>query len=158
MCVISENQKLLWKNKAMKGGEWSDCCLSGKLWRDGTKAATLMNLCFLLCGFYNTLGVHCFHDRKLFPESTATNQPVLQLRKSVYIRKTVWGCVGWVRSVFWEIRGKVSLSQCLPLFCLLESPRLWLEDKVCWVVCLYWWKNSHPQTDPRLPLGGTAYL
>lgn len=129
-----------------KACEQSDCCFCGKL-EDDNKGATLEFLFPLYAALLTR-----WHWKTV--SRVQCNKPVrLLLRKNMYTWKTVWGRGSWVKSVFWEIRGKVSLSQRLPLFCLLERPCLWLEDKACWVLCLYWWKNSHPQTDPHSTLG-----
>lgn len=104
-------------------------------------------------GIYVSLHVAFQHSPPLFsfpikkqkPKKKTTQNSVhcplkptwLSLRKIICTCKTAGVCE-WrkkrKRCVFWEIGEKVSMSQCPPLFCLLESPYLWLEDKACWAV------------------------
>lgn len=74
-------------------------------------------------------------NTKQRPLSTETDMAVIA-QDHLYLQNSVgvWVEKKRKRCVFWEIGEKVSMSQCPPLFCLLESPCLWLEDKACWAV------------------------
>lgn len=111
--------------------------------RDNTEAATL-GFMFPSMQPFSTPPTHFLHDRKQRPTSTATKQRGCHCTRACILAQQR-GCVSWVRSVFWEIRGKVSLSRCPPLSCLLENLCLWLEDKAHWVVSVS--VEKQPPTD-----------
>lgn len=91
-------------------------------------------------------------QQKQCPVSTATNQRGCCCARACILAKQC-GCVSWVRSVFWEIRGKSFLVS-VPAIVLSpwKSMPVVERQSLLSCVCLYWWEK-HPPTD-RL----TVYL